>query len=71
MDVKDYTAYTYQGRCFSRSHKTDSRKSRTEDQFHEILEFVLESMIPSDADEFDKWRNSLIKVLEKSKGEKN
>ena len=71
MDVKDYTAYTYQGRCFSRSYETDPRKPPTEDQFHEILEFVLRSMIPSDADEFDKWRNSLIKVLEKSKGEKN
>ena len=27
-------------------------------------------MIPSDADEFDKWKNGMIRVIKKSKGEK-
>ena len=70
MHVKDNIAYTYHGRCFSRSYRRGCVKYLTGEQFHEVLQFVLESMIPSDADEFDKWKNGMVKVLKKSKGEK-
>ena len=71
MDVKDYIAYTYQGKCFSRSYTRASTGPLTGEQFHNVLEFVLKSMIPSNANKFGKWKNSLIKVLKKSKGERH